>query len=86
MNGVAVTGPFAVASTGTPSTPDGSLTEYTTINLPAINANDVVNITTSTGTDYLPTATCTYVAGDLTGSGGWKNSGAPLVTAGVCPP
>ncbi|OGT57105.1 MAG: hypothetical protein A3E01_13560 [Gammaproteobacteria bacterium RIFCSPHIGHO2_12_FULL_63_22] len=86
VNGAAVAGPFAVASTGSPSTPDGSLTEYTTIDLPAINANDVVNITTSTGTDYLPIANCSYVASDLTGSGGWKGSAIPLVTPGVCPP
>ena len=86
VNGAAVSGTFTVASTGSPSTPDGSLTEYTTINLPAINANDVVNITTSTGADYLPPASCTYIASDLTGSGGWKNNGNPTVTPGVCPP
>lgn len=87
VNGTGVSGaPFPIASTGTPGSPDGSLTEYTTVSLPAINVNDVVNITTSTGSDYLPTATCTYVASDLTGSGGWKNVAVPTVTAGPCPP
>jgi len=74
-----------ISSIGTPGSPNGSLTEYTTISLPAINANDVVNITTSTEADYLPMATCTYVAADLTGGGGWKGSAAPTITPGVCP-
>jgi prepilin-type N-terminal cleavage/methylation domain-containing protein len=86
VGGATVAGPFPIASTGTPGAPNGSLTEYTTISLPAINANDVVNITTSTETDYLPAATCTYIASDLNGSGGWKNNGTPTVTPGVCPP
>ena len=87
VNNVDISGaPFPIASTGSPSTPDGSLTEYTTIALPAINANDVIGIRTTTGPDTLPTATCTYAANDLTGSGGWKGSATPLVTAGTCPP
>jgi hypothetical protein len=86
VNGSAVAGPYTVQSIGTPGTPNGSLTEYTTIALPAINANDVVNITTSSEADYLPTATCVYVAGDLSGSGGWKGSANPTVTPGSCPP
>ena len=86
VNGVAVAGPFTVSSTGTPGAPNGSLTEYTSISLPSILANDVVNITTSTEADYLPTATCTYVASDLTGSGGWKNNASPTVNAGSCTP
>jgi hypothetical protein len=86
VNGVAVTGPFPVASTGTPGTPNGSLTEYTTISLPAINANDVVGLTLSSESDYLPAATCTYVAADLTGAGGWKNNGNPTVLPGACTP
>lgn len=87
VNGAAVSGaPFPIASTGTPGTPDGSLTEYTTISLPAINVNDVINITMGTGSDYLPLATCTYVASDITGSGGWKGSATPAVTPGSCPP
>jgi hypothetical protein len=86
VNGVAVAGPHAVASTGTPGAPNGSLTEYTSISLPAINANDVVNITTSTEADSYPAATCTYTASDITGSGGWKGSAVPVVTAGTCPP
>jgi type IV pilus modification protein PilV len=86
VNGVAVAGPFAVASTGSPSTPNGSLTEYTTISLPVVNADDVVNITTSTEADSLPPPTCTYVASDITGSGGWKGGALPTVTAGACPP
>ena len=86
VNGVAVTGPFTVQSTGTPGTPNGSLSEYTTIGLPAVNANDVVNITTSTEADYLPAATCSYVATDLNGSGGWKNNSNPTVVPGSCPP
>ena len=87
VNNVAVAGaPFPIASTGSPSSPDGSLTEYTTISLPAINANDVITVTTATGSDYLPTATCTYVASDLTGGGNWKGSAIPTVTAGTCPP
>ncbi|CAN5138032.1 hypothetical protein BH11PSE14_BH11PSE14_13760 [soil metagenome] len=86
VNSVSVPGPFSVASTGSPSTPDGSLSEYTTIMLPAINANDTVNITMTSQPDIFPTATCTYVAGDLTGSGGWKNNSAPVVSAGACPP
>ena len=87
VNNVAVSGaPFPVASTGSPSTPDGSLTEYTTITLPAINANDVIGLTTETGADTLPVASCTYVAADITGSGGWKGSATPAVTAGTCPP
>jgi prepilin-type N-terminal cleavage/methylation domain-containing protein len=86
VNGVAVAGPYTVASTGTPGTPNGSLTEYTSISLPAINADDVVNITTSTEADSYPAATCTYTASDITGSGGWKGSAVPVVTAGTCPP
>ena len=86
VNGVAVAGPYPIASSGSPSSPNGSFAEYTTISLPAINANDVVNITMSNEADYLPPATCTYVAGDLTGSGGWKNVGNPTVTVGSCPP
>jgi prepilin-type N-terminal cleavage/methylation domain-containing protein len=87
VNNVAVAGtPYPVASTGSPASPEGSLTEYTTISLPAINANDVITLTTATGTDYLPTATCTYVASDITGGGGWKGSATPTVTAGTCPP
>ena len=87
VNGTTVSGsPFPIASTGTPGSPDGSLTEYTTVSLPAINVNDVINITTSTGSDYLPTATCTYVASDLSGSGGWKGAATPTVTPGPCPP
>jgi prepilin-type N-terminal cleavage/methylation domain-containing protein len=86
VNGTTVAGPFAVQSTGSPGSPNGSMSEYTTINLPAISANDVVNITTITEADFLPTATCTYVASDLNGNGSWKNNGAPTVTAGLCPP
>jgi prepilin-type N-terminal cleavage/methylation domain-containing protein len=86
VNAVTVAGPFPVRSSGSPGTPNGSLTEYTSIALPAINANDVVNITTGNEADYLPGATCTYVANDLTGSGGWKNNASPTVTAGVCLP
>jgi hypothetical protein len=87
VNNVGVSGaPFPVASTGSPSAPDGSLTEYTTVALPAINANDVIALTTSNGADTLPAATCTYVASDLTGSGGWKNNATPAVTPGSCPP
>ena len=66
--------------------PNGSLTEYTTMALPAINANDVISLTLSAESDYLPTATCTYVAADLTGSGGWKNNGNPSVLPGACTP
>jgi prepilin-type N-terminal cleavage/methylation domain-containing protein len=86
INGTAVSGPFTVQSTGTPGSPNGSLTEYTTISLPAVNVNDVVNITMSTEADYLPATTCTYLASDLSGSGGWKGSSVPTVTPGVCPP
>jgi hypothetical protein len=86
VNGTSVAGPFPVSSTGTPLSPNGSLTEFTTINLPIVNANDVVNITTTTEADYLPTASCTYVSSDLTGGGGWKGSAAPTITPGVCPP
>jgi prepilin-type N-terminal cleavage/methylation domain-containing protein len=86
VNGVAVTGPFPVASTGTPGTPNGSLTEYTTISLPAINANDVVTLALTAESDFLPPATCTYVAADLTGAGGWKNNGNPTVLPGACTP
>jgi prepilin-type N-terminal cleavage/methylation domain-containing protein len=86
INNVAVAGPFSVQSTGTPATPNGSLTEYTTISLPAVNVNDVINITASTEADYLPATTCTYLSSDLSGSGGWKGASAPTVTAGVCPP
>lgn len=86
VNGIAVSGPFTVRSTGTPGTPNGSLTEYTSISLPAILANDVVNITTTTEADYLPLATCTYIASDLNGNGSWKNNAAPVVTPGSCVP
>jgi prepilin-type N-terminal cleavage/methylation domain-containing protein len=86
VNAVAVPGPFAVGSTGSPGSPNGSLTETTTISLPAININDVVNITTSNEADVLPPATCTYIASDLNGSGTWKNNAAPTVTPGSCPP
>lgn len=86
VNGTAVAGPYSVLSSGTPASPDGSHTEYTSISLPAISAYDVVNITTGTQADYLPVPTCTYVASDLTGSGGWKGSASPTVSAGACPP
>jgi hypothetical protein len=86
VNGSVVSGTFTVSSAGTPGSPDGSLSEYTSITLPAINANDVVNLITSTQADYLPVATCTYVASDLNGSGGWKGSANPTVTPGACPP
>lgn len=87
VNNVGVSGsPFPIASTGSPSAPDGSLTEYTTISLPAVNANDVIGLTFSTAADTLPTATCTYVAADLSGSGGWKGSATPTITPGSCPP
>lgn len=86
INGTAVSGSFAVQSTGSPGSPNGSLTEYTTIPLPAVNANDVINITMSSEADYLPPTTCTYLASDLSGSGGWKGSSVPTVTPGVCPP
>jgi prepilin-type N-terminal cleavage/methylation domain-containing protein len=86
VNGIDLAGPFAVGSTASPSSPNGSLTETTTIDLPAINRNDVVTLTTSNEADVLPAAVCTYVAGDLTGSGNWKNNAAPTITAGSCPP
>jgi hypothetical protein len=86
VNGVAVAGPYPVQSSGSPAAANGSLTEYTSISLPAINANDVVNITTSSEADYLPLATCSYVAADLNGSGIWKNNASPTVTAGSCRP
>jgi type IV pilus modification protein PilV len=86
INGVAVAGPFGVQSTGTPAAPNGSLTEFTTISLPAVGVNDVVNITMGSEADYLPATTCTYLASDLSGSGGWKGSSVPTVTPGICPP
>jgi type IV pilus modification protein PilV len=86
INATAVSGPFSPQSTGTPASPNGSLTEYTTLSLPAVNVNDVVNITMSSEADYLPPTTCTYLASDLSGSGGWKGSSVPTVTPGVCPP
>ena len=86
INGTAVSGPYTVQSIGTPGSPNGSLTEYTTISLPLVNVNDVVNITTSTEADYLPATTCTYLASDLSGSGGWKGASVPTVTPGTCPP
>jgi hypothetical protein len=86
LNSVAVSGPFSVQSTGSPGSPNGSLTEYTTIALPAVNVNDVVNITMSSEADFLPIATCTYLASDLNGSGAWKGSSVPTVTPGTCPP
>jgi hypothetical protein len=51
-----------------------------------VNVNDVVNITMSSEADYLPATTCTYLASDLSGSGGWKGSSVPTVTPGICPP
>jgi hypothetical protein len=86
VNGIDVPGPFSVGSTGSPSSPNGSMTETTTINLPAIASNDVINLTTGNEADVLPAATCTYVAADLNGNGTWKNNGNPTVTAGSCPP
>ena len=86
INSTPVIGPFVVQSSGTPLSPNGSLTEYTTILLPIVNVNDVVNITIGNEADYLPPATCTYVSSDLSGSGGWKGSSVPTVTPGTCPP
>lgn len=86
VNGVEVAGSFPVASIGTPGSPDGSLSEYTTISLPAISADDVVNLVMATQADQLPVASCVYIASDLTGSGGWKGNAAPTVTPGSCPP
>jgi prepilin-type N-terminal cleavage/methylation domain-containing protein len=86
INGSAVAGPFAIASARTPATPDGSLTEYTTINLPVVNQNDVVTLTLAPQADTLPPPTCTYVASDLTGAGNWKGSSTPIVTPGACDP
>ena len=86
VNGIAVAGPFAVGSTGSPSSPNGSMTETTTIDLPPINRNDVITLTTGNEADVLPPATCTYVAADLNGSGSWKNNANPTVTPGLCPP
>jgi prepilin-type N-terminal cleavage/methylation domain-containing protein len=86
VNGTPVAGPYPIASIGTPGTPNGSLTEYTTLSLPAVNANDVVNLTIGAESDSLPAATCTYTSGDLNGSGTWKNNGNPTVIAGSCPP
>ena len=86
INGTAVSGPFSPQSTGTPGSPNGSLTEYTSIALPAVNVNDVVNITMSSEADYLPAATCTYLASDLNGAGNWKGASVPTVTPGICPP
>lgn len=52
--------------------------------LPIINADDIVNITTVTQADVLPEATRSYDARDLTGSGNWKNNATPTVTPGAC--
>jgi hypothetical protein len=86
LNATAVPGPFPVASTRTPGAPDGSLTEYTTIPLPAVNTNDTVGITMGAQADTLPPPTCTYASTDLTGAGNWKGSAAPIVTPGNCTP
>jgi prepilin-type N-terminal cleavage/methylation domain-containing protein len=86
LNNVAVPGPFPIASTRTPGAPDGSLTEYTTLSLPAVNVNDVVGITMGSQADTLPAPTCTYVASDLTGAGNWKGSATPMVIPGPCVP
>jgi type II secretory pathway pseudopilin PulG len=86
VNGVAVPGTFAIASVRTPGAPDGSLTEYTTIPLPAINQNDVVTITLGAQADLKPAPVCTYEASDLTGAGNWKGSASPIVTPGQCTP
>ena len=86
VNGTAVTGTWPIASTRTPAQPDGSLTEYTTIALPAIYQDDLVRLTLTAQADTLPAPVCTYVASDLTGSGGWKGAATPTVTPGPCPP
>ena len=86
VNALAVSGPFPIASVRTPATPDGSLTEYTTIALPAIAQDDVVGITMAAQPDTLPPPVCTYVASDLTGAGNWKGSSTPVVTPGSCAP
>jgi prepilin-type N-terminal cleavage/methylation domain-containing protein len=87
VNGAAVAGaPWPVASVRTPGTPEGSLTEYTTIMLPVVNRNDLVRLTLAAQPDQFPPPTCTYTASDLTGSGGWKGSATPIVTPGQCPP
>ncbi|MGH8028802.1 MAG: hypothetical protein ACREO3_02595, partial [Arenimonas sp.] len=86
VNGGTVAGPWSIASTRTPAAPDGSLTEYTTIALPAIMQDDVVRLTLSAQADTLPAPVCTYVASDLTGAGNWKGSASPTVTPGSCTP
>jgi prepilin-type N-terminal cleavage/methylation domain-containing protein len=86
VNGTVVSGTWPVASVRTPATPEGSLTEYTSISLPPIQQNDVVRLTLSPQADLLPAPVCTYVASDLTGAGNWKGSSSPVVTPGPCPP
>jgi hypothetical protein len=86
VNGAAVTGTWPIASPRTPATPDGSLSEYTTIALPAIMQDDIVRLTLSPQADTRPPPVCTYVASDLTGAGNWKGSATPVVTPGPCPP
>jgi prepilin-type N-terminal cleavage/methylation domain-containing protein len=86
VNATPVTGTWPVASVRTPAVPEGSLTEYTSIGLPAINRNDVVRLTLAPQADSLPPPVCTYVASDLTGAGNWKGSSSPTVTPGTCPP
>jgi type IV pilus modification protein PilV len=86
VNGTVVAGPWSIASVRTPGSPEGSLTEYTTIALPAINANDTVTVTFAPQADQLPPPTCTYEASDLTGAGNFKGSATPIVTPGPCTP
>jgi prepilin-type N-terminal cleavage/methylation domain-containing protein len=86
VNGTAVAGPFPIGSVRSAASPDGSLTEYSTINLPAINRNDVVTVTMGLQADTLPAPSCTYEAVDLTGAGNWKGSANPIVTPGPCKP
>jgi prepilin-type N-terminal cleavage/methylation domain-containing protein len=86
VNGATVNGTWPVNSTRTPATPEGSLTEYTSIALPAIQQNDVVRLTLVPQADILPAPVCTYAASDLTGAGNWKGSATPVVTPGPCPP
>jgi hypothetical protein len=86
VNSTPVPGPFAVASTRSPGAIEGSLTEYTTIPLPAIQQDDTVSLTLAPQADLYPAPVCTYVANDLTGAGNWKNSSQPTVTPGTCPP
>jgi prepilin-type N-terminal cleavage/methylation domain-containing protein len=86
VNGATVGGTWPVNSVRTPATPEGSLTEYTSIALPPIQQDDVVRLILAPQADLLPAPVCTYVASDLTGAGNWKGASAPVVTPGPCPP